>query len=174
MTKAKKIEISQEELKEVLDYNPDTGVFRWKIYRASNAKVGDVAGCIHKVNGYHEIGYNYQVYKAHRLAWIYAYGSIPEYIQIDHIDGNRANNRISNLRPCSNAENQKNRKIGKDNTSGYKGVSWNTRLGKWVVNVGLNNKRIYLGGYVDKAEAITVHKTFCEEHHGKFYRDTTL
>lgn len=172
MVKAKKIEITQEELKEVLDYNSETGVFRWNIYRASNAKAGDIAGGLQNC-GYCVIQYKRKIYTAHRLAWLYFYGELSEDKFVDHIDRDKTNNRISNLRLCTNSENQKNRKKNSNNTSGYKGVYWNKAAGKWVVRPKLNGIKYYLGYYIDKEEAIAAYQVFCIQHHGEFYRDTT-
>lgn len=172
MAKPLKIEIGRDELKEVFDYDENTGVFKWKNPRPK-VKVGGVAGCICNFNGYCLITYNYRPYKAHRLAWIYVHGEIPETKFIDHIDGNRSNNSISNLRLCTNGENQKNRKLGRDNTSGFKGVSWNKKLQKWEAYTSLHNKKYNIGYYTDKEEAIAAHKAYCIIHHGEFFKDVT-
>jgi hypothetical protein len=173
MTKPKKIELTQEELRSIFDYNPDTGVFIWVRPSCLRTKVGDIAGSLKKTTGYLHIGYNKRVYLAHRLAWVYMYGDIPDGKLLDHKDMDKVNNKANNLRLCNRYENEKNVTLRKDNTSGYKGVSWNKARGMWIVNPMLKGKQIFLGYFSVKQEAIQAHKNFCIEHHGEFYRDTT-
>lgn len=166
--------LTQDKLKEVLDYDKESGVFTWKI-DCDNKKIkaGQQAGSLVKSTGYYVVGYDKLVYQAHRLAWLYVYGGIPEKKLIDHINGDAADNRISNLRLCTQAENQKNRRKSKHNTSGYKGLSWSKRHGKWRVRAVINRKSFHLGYYSDIKEAVEVYNSFCTKHHGDFYRDTT-
>jgi hypothetical protein len=96
--------LTREQLKEALDYNPDTGLFTWKKLpkAAHRKKVGEIAGS-HDEKGYIRIGINGTVYKSHRLAWLYVYGQWPSKI-IDHVNGVNDDNRISNLRDSSELE----------------------------------------------------------------------
>lgn len=162
--------LTQEELKEVFNYNPDTGIFVWKISRGGKTKVGDIAGC-NEAKGYWCIRYK-KSYKAHRLAWLYVYGRFPNG-QIDHIDGDKSNNRINNLRECCQSENQRNVLIRKDSTSGFKGVNQDKQTGRWRVRAQLHGKRRFLGSYTTPEEASKVYEAFTREHHKEFYRDTT-
>ena len=114
--------ITIEQLKEVLEYNHDTGVFNWIKRNGPRAKVGDVAGC--KSDGYIVIKINRKRHPAHRLAYLYMTGNFPENL-IDHINHIRDDNRWANLRDATNSQNGSNRVKGKNNTSGYKGVRWN-------------------------------------------------
>jgi citrate synthase len=111
--------LTQEYLKSILDYDLDTGIFTWKVSKANRTKVGDVAGWSY--NGYREIEINNKAYKAHRLAWLYVYGEMPKNL-VDHVDGNRSNNKISNLREATYQENSENYKTPKTNKSGVKNV----------------------------------------------------
>jgi hypothetical protein len=129
-------------LKTVLKYNRRTGVFTWKKKTSRKTVIGKAAGGL-DMAGYIVIGYGGKNYYAHRLAWLYVYGYIPK--QLDHKDGNRSNNAISNLRECSHTQNVFNSKISKSNTSGYKGVSWHEKAGKWESYVCHNNSKKYLG-----------------------------
>ena len=123
--------ITQKELKELLHYDPGTGVFVWKnIITANQKKNGDVAGG-YDDKGYIKIRINYKHYLAHRLAWLYVYGEWPSK-HLDHINRNPSDNRISNLREATHLENNKNASKRKDNTSGYKGVNWHARNKKWI------------------------------------------
>ena len=113
--------ITQEYLKSILDYNLDTGIFTWKVNKSKRSNIGDVAGWSY--NGYVSIEIDNKPYKAHRLAWLYVYGEIPKNL-IDHVNNNRADNRISNLRKATYQENSENYKTPKTNKSGVKNVSW--------------------------------------------------
>ena len=97
--------LSQKYLREALHYDPDTGIFTWKVATASCVKVGAEAGCV-KNDGYRAIGMGGKSYKAHRLAWLYVHGEWPKE-QIDHINHIRTDNRMENLRPASGGENAK-------------------------------------------------------------------
>ena len=143
--------ITQEKLKEVLHYNPDTGIFTWLVQRGSNTKLGMQAGYID--NGYIKIGIDYKYYKAHRLAFLYMTGKFPE-DQVDHIDTIRHHNWFSNLRKATNRQNQENqRKAHKDNKStGILGVYPN-RSGGFISQISINNKLKHLGSFRTIEEA---------------------
>ncbi len=142
-------------LKHVLSYDSDTGIFTWINPTSPRIKVNSNAGSGWK--GYTRIGLDGTEYYAHQLAWFYHYGKWPKY-QIDHIDGDRSNNRISNLRDVPQSENVKNSSVGKTSSSGYRGVTWcNDRL-NWRVNIGINGKIKSLGRFDDLDKAISVRK----------------
>lgn len=124
VSKEKQVMFTVKLLKELLHYESETGVFYWLVSNSNRIKVGDVAGCVNPY-GYVVIRIDGHLYRAHRLAWLYVYGNYPEGKQpfIDHINGNPSDNRITNLRCSSLAENQKNRKINSNNKSGVLGVS---------------------------------------------------
>ncbi len=88
--------------------------------------------------------------------------------EIDHIDSDGLNNQRKNLRVCTHSENLKNRKKTKNNKSGFKGVSWYTRIGKWAAFIGVNGKNIGLGYFSDKEDAYIAYCKACEKYHGKF------
>lgn len=113
--------LTQEYLKEILEYNPETGIFTNKINRNSRARKGEDAGYLRK-DGYLQVSINWNKFKLHRLAWFYVFGIWPK-DQIDHINGIKKDNRISNLREANNAENSRNRGSSKNTSSKYKGVS---------------------------------------------------
>jgi hypothetical protein len=144
--------LAQKKLKELLEYNPETGVFTRLTHRNNNAKIGDIAGSKGK-NGYVIIYIDGIGYPAHRLAWLYMYGEWPKY-HLDHIDHVRHHNMISNLREADVYKNQKNRTINKNNSSGYTGVSWYKLTNRWVAQIRVNNKILNLGYFLDKSEAI--------------------
>lgn len=144
--------ISAERLREFLEYDPTSGLFIWRITRGSRAKAGDVAGNRHS-SGYIVINTDGRLYYGHRLAWLYVYGAWPTN-QIDHCDGNRANNRFSNLREATNAENAQNmRKAHSDNLSGLLGASRNKRDGKWKAKIWFDRTSRYIGIFATAEEA---------------------
>lgn len=144
--------MKQTQLKAVLNYNKETGEFKW-LKTGSGIKLNRVAGCKDN-NGYIIIAHKGKQYKAHRLAFLYETGSMPEFV--DHINHDVSDNRMSNLRPAGFVLNGKNRKIGKNNTSGSLGVRKNINKNSmsWSAQVMHEQKPIYLGTYETKEEAI--------------------
>lgn len=143
--------ISAQKLRELLNYDPETGIFTWRIVASTRAKIDDIAGCI-STTGYRLIGIDRVLYRAHRLAWLYVYGEWPLKI-IDHINGVRTDNRIENLRDVSSQANSHNRhELNITNTSGVAGVIRNKRTKKWTAYIVVNNKRHHIG-YFDTLDA---------------------
>jgi len=141
-------QINQERLKELLHYDPETGVFKWKIAISYRIRVGDVAGCFDD-DGYIKIVMFNKAYRAHRLVWLYVHGKFPEDC-MDHINGIKDDNRIINLRAVTHAENNKNLPLRKDNTSGYIGVGWDKGKNKWRVSIS----NVHYGRFKSKSDAI--------------------
>jgi hypothetical protein len=140
------VSLTQERLKELLDYSPENGEFVWKVQRAGNAKVGQRAGTCY--NGYISIKVDLKLYPAHRLAWLYVYGCFPEKpLVIDHIDRNPSNNRICNLRAVTQVVNQYNRPSR--GTAPHKN--------KWQARLKKGDKLLYLGLYDTEEEAHNVY-----------------
>ncbi|QIO01908.1 homing endonuclease [Salmonella phage falkor] len=140
--------ITQEELKEILDYDLETGIFTWKPNSNKNKSwntkhAGKPAGS--KVSGYIRITINKSKYYAHRLAYLYVLGAIPA--KIDHRDLDGTNNAWDNIRKASSSDNGANRNKRSDNTSGYKNISWHSLTNKWHVQVMKEGKSIS-GGYI--------------------------
>jgi hypothetical protein len=150
-------DINVDEVREVFDYNEETGDLIWNIRKGPRANIGDVAGCYNNT-GYRQIKYKGKPYLSHRLIWLYVYGYFP-IDEIDHIDGDRANNRISNLRAVSRQENQKNTKLSKNSSTGIIGVYWNKNTSKWQAHITINWKQIYLGIFSDFFEACCARKS---------------
>ena len=118
--------------------------------------------------GYLTIGLYGKNYFMHRLIYLFFHGYLPEIV--DHIDGNRANNRIENLRPANSSTNAYNSKLNKNNTSGIKGVAWHKASRKWKASININKKHLYLGTYDTKEEAKKVVEKYRNEHHQQFAR----
>lgn len=146
-------ELTQQKLMALLVYCQETGTFRWKVSTSNRVKVGDVAGTINTTTGYLVIGISGEKHLAHRLAWLYVYGVWPS-AEIDHINRDRADNRIENLREASHIENMRNLSKPRNNTSGHVGVVWCKRLQKWRAQIEHENKRIHLGYYIEQEDAI--------------------
>lgn len=144
--------LTQERLKELLNYNPDTGLFTYA-KRRPKVQVGAIAGHKHKGHLYIQLKVDAKLYLAHRLAWLYVHGVFPDN-QIDHINQVRHDNRLINLRQATNAENHQNRTVQKNSTSGHAGVTWSKIWRKWHARISLNGNRIHLGWFVDKDDAI--------------------
>ena len=152
--------LSLEKVQSLLDYNPETGVFRWKISTSNCIKVGQIAGNVFtpsKGIHYRQTSLYGKKYSLHRLAWFMYYGKWPEY-NIDHINGDGLDNRISNLRDVPQTINGKNCRFSKNNTSGATGVNWYKRDSVWESFVHVNRKKIFLGRFKDFNEAVKARK----------------
>ena len=142
--------LTQQRLHELLKYDPETGVFTWNVTR-SIAKPGGRAGYFDK-RGYVRISIDKKVYGGHRLAWLYTHGVWPSDM-LDHIDRDRTNNRFSNLRESDRFLNRQNALVPRNSTSGIKGVTWNSTLGKWHARIGFGNKRHHVGWFHSAEDA---------------------
>ncbi len=158
---------SIERVRELVEYDKETGAFTWKVYRGGKAKAGTTAGS-YRADGYRAICIDLRSYQASRLAWLLVTGQDPGEMDIDHIDGNPSNNTFSNLRIATESQNCTNRKKRSDNKSGYKGVY---AMGKkWAAQITANKKMMYLGVY-DTPEL--AHQKYLEHAtvlHGEFGR----
>jgi hypothetical protein len=144
-------DITAEIMRTLFDYDHDTGIFWWRVKPSRRVKAGAAAGSVSS-DGYIVIGVDGTNFKAHRLAWLHFHGVWPEH-EIDHLNGNRADNRIANLRDVSrstNAQNQTRPRSG--STSSYIGVSWNKRAERWHAKIMANGQRQHLG-YFKSAKA---------------------
>ncbi len=147
-------QITAKRLRELLDYNPETGRMTWRVAASTKAPAGAVAGGPDS-SGYTKIGLLGRDYRAQRLAWMHHYGEWPKG-QVDHIDGNPANNAIANLRDVPQTLNQQNqRKAHAHNSHGFMGVS---RLGKkWQARIKVGADRMYLGVFTTPEDAHAVY-----------------
>ena len=159
--------LTQERLKELLTYNLETGVFTRNLTRCG-ALAGAVAGSVTR-KGYRYIKIDSKGYMMHRLVWLYLYGQFPKE-QLDHIDGDKLNNKASNLRDAITSQNCVNQRGRKNNTSGFKGVILEKSSGKWVAQCNANGEHYYLGMYDTPQEASNVRETFAKENHAEFYK----
>lgn len=145
--------LTQEYIKSILHYDPDTGMFTWLARDGSQfTRSGRPARSICS-EGYIVIKINDKKYKAHRLAFLYMAGYFPPE-ETDHINRVRNDNRWCNLRAVSRAENLRNKKRYSSNTSGVSGVSWEKASGKWVASIRVNKKLKKLGRFRDIEDAV--------------------
>ncbi|MER2552593.1 MAG: HNH endonuclease [Thauera sp.] len=154
---------TQEYLARIFHYDPQTGVIGRKIPRGRwpVGQVGTVDG-----KGYLHVNLDGAFIRLHRLGYFLATGEIPD--RIDHWDRDRHNNRLSNLRPCNQKDNTGNSGIASHNTSGIRGVSRNTRSGKWHAQIKINGKQTYLGRFDDPVEASWAYDEAAAKHFGEF------
>lgn len=152
MTTSRTVALTHARLQELLHYDPETGVFTWKVNRGRNARVGDIAGQL-RSDGYIRIKVMGRQYLAHRLAWFYIFNNWPT-DQLDHKNRIRSNNWINNLREGSNSNNQMNKGIRSNNKSGYVGVSWHKPTSKWRSQIKFGDKQIHLGCFSSLEEAV--------------------
>ena len=147
--------LTQEQLKEILHYCPETGIFTRKI-KTSHKKVGQVFGCKGRA-GYLSSSIDGKVYKSHRLAFLYMTGSFP-LEQVDHINQVKHDNRWENLRDVTAGENLKNQSMQRRNTSGCTGVRWDEARQKWNAQISADGKMKWLGRFDCIDDAIKVRR----------------
>lgn len=144
--------ITQKELKHHLRYDSETGIFtRTENVNSNNSSSGRITGSVSNT-GYLVIRVLDVLYTAHRLAWLYSYGSFPSF-DVDHINGDRHDNRLSNLRAVTREENMKNKCISICNSSGKTGVSWDSSRNKWAAYGGIRYKKVYIGRFATLSDA---------------------
>jgi hypothetical protein len=138
-------------LREILKYDPDTGLFTWQKKICKRTVIGNSAGCLR--NGYITINLFGKRYQAHRLAFIYMYGHC-NLQDVDHINGIKNDNRIVNLRLATRAENKQNRiSIQPNNKSGYTGVDWHKSSNSWRATITTMRQQKHLGLFQTSEEA---------------------
>jgi len=149
----KKKKLTQARVKELLNYNPKSGVWTWKVNKSVRAKKGDIAGHVNSRDGYRRINVDQNMLKSSRLAWFYMEGYWPEQ-DVDHIDRDRTNDRWSNLRHVSRQCNIRNSNTQSNNKTGVVGVFWDRHRKKFMAYIAVNNKRVYLGRFTNIIKAV--------------------
>jgi hypothetical protein len=154
--------ITQSNLKELVDYVDG------KLIAKTNSKCRKVGDTLSSLTdkGYLKSSVGGKSYRVHRLVFLYHHGYMP--IQVDHIDGNRMNNKIENLREATSSQNNQNRKA--TSSSGVKGVVWHKQSKKWVASICVNRKSVHLGSFISIEEAALVANKSRQSAHGEFYR----
>ena len=158
--------ITQDELKELLNYDEETGMFTWK--KSGKGRKADKAVGYTNIRGYVEVTIKKSKYYGHRLAWLYVYGYMPENM-IDHINHNQSDNSIANLREADSQSNARNQTKSKN---GDYGVQWSKKRSLWNSMIYVDNKAIYLGMFAEYSDALNARKNAevlygFHENHGK-------
>lgn len=167
--------LNQREVRLALDYNPDTGVFRWKDHaldgfrRIRRPLIGERAGWVDSETGYRKISLKSRPWLEHRLAWLYMEGEWPK-LQVDHQDLDRANSVWTNLRLAYQPLNNGNQFVRADNTSGYKGVSWSRGSRKWWAQISYEGTHHNLGYHVSIEDAARAYDAAARKLFGEFAR----
>lgn len=146
--------ITQEQLKSMFHYNPETGIFTRLTRPCHSVKIGEEAGYLHwftKNLAYRHIEIGGKQYATHRLAFLYMTGEMPSE-HVDHIDGNGLNNAWANLREVNRSQNLRNRKLNANNKSGHIGVSWYAPNGKWRASINIESGKKKHIGYFNSIE----------------------
>jgi hypothetical protein len=159
---------SPEELLDIFEYRSD-GSLLWRANRSSRARAGCRAGSAHK-SGYRHIKIGSKNLKEHRIVWIMHFGPIPDGYELDHIDLNRSNNKISNLRLATRSQNRANARVQRDNSLGIKGVHFFKPDRKYVAQLRHQGRRIFLGQFRTAEEAGAAYEAAAKKYHGKFAR----
>lgn len=158
----KKYDLTANELRTLLYYDPEVGVFTRRTSNKRGQNEGDIAGGI-AANGYWVIRLGKHLYQAHRLAWLYVHGQWP-LCDIDHRNGHRSDNRITNLRDVSNSENCQNARVPrKHNKSGFLGVHLHGE--KWLACISIEGRSTHLGLFETPEAAHTAYVTAKRRHH---------
>jgi len=178
--------LTAEQARQLIDYDPETGMMTWKprtpdMFEPKGKKsashicawwnaqfAGKPAGCVNS-KGYIVLGVYDVLYLAHRVAWLIMTGKWPE-DQIDHEDTDRANNRWGNLREATASQNLANRAAPSSNSSGFKGVSWHKKTGKWAASIKKMGKTIHLGQFDTPEAAGSAYASATEHLNGEFAR----
>ena len=162
--------IKQDCLKK-LSYDHETGVFRWLANGTRGVKAGDIAGTKNSY-GYIVLSVGGKKILAHRVAWLFVYKDFP-YGHIDHINRNKSDNRIANLRNANAEQNAQNRQKNCKNTSGYKGVTWHKRDKKWQASITIKGHKKHLGYYKNAKDAYSAYVKASKKYqtHSIFQKD---
>lgn len=174
--------LTAERLRELLHYEPTTGVFTWRVSRVGAPRAGTVAGCMdgqnHHSSGfkYWRICIDYRRYRRGRLAWLYVHGCWPSGGSIDHIDGNEGNDAIANLRDATPSQNQYNRHAQKNTPSGLKGVQRvsGSMTNPWRARIVFNKAEKHLGCFSTAREAAAAYDSAARLYFGEFAKTNEM
>ena len=167
----RRAELSAKYVSGILDYDPETGVFRWR-ETGSGRRINLIAGCKWpKASGvtYISICIDQVVYYAHRLAYLIMIGEWPD-AEIDHINCDGTDNRWVNLRPATAGENKMNRRCQRNNALGIKGVFWDKQRRLWSAEIHTNYRRRILGHFQTVEEAAEAYAKAAAKYHKTFAR----
>lgn len=160
--------LSASRLRQLLTYDPVTGVFTWRVRAGSRRAAGDRAG-FSRDDGYRLIGIDGSIYLEHRLAWLHETGEWPEN-DVDHRDRDPSNNRWRNLRAATHSQNHFNRAKPVNNTSGFKGVVWHKKDRVWQAQIKREGRNHYLGRFASPEAAHQAYVAASKRLHGEYGR----
>ncbi|ELY4545837.1 HNH endonuclease [Cronobacter sakazakii] len=163
------MELSEEIVRHFFSYEEETGILYCKSPFGSK-RPGDILG-VKTDTGYLRVFFKGKNVRVHRIIWVLKHGEIPPSFVVDHIDGDKLNNRISNLRLCTQNQNTLNRRMHSNNSSGLKGVYFNDsprNRKKWIAQITVEKKKIRLGRFKTKEEAHKAYVAASRQYHGEF------
>lgn len=163
-----KSSITRDRLDELLEFNPGSAIWTWRITRGGTARKGSRAGSINAI-GYEVLRLDQRDYLAHRVVWFWHNGTWPDGL-IDHIDLDRLNNRVFNLRIATAAQNHWNRPPNKRNKSGYKGVIFHKVSGRWAARISASRMKFHIGLFDTAEAAHEAYVAYSKLLHGEFSR----
>lgn len=158
---------SQKRLRELFNYDPETGIVTRRMAVSVKCRAGDVVGH-REARGYVHTTVDWRPIRLHQLIWIYVHGRIDG--EIDHVNGDKSDNRLSNLRPANRSQNMSNKPLDRRNKSGFKGVHWSKKDRCWVAQIQVNRKTIHLGSFGEARAAAAVYAEAAKQHFGEFVR----
>lgn len=161
-------ELTQDRLRFLVTYDPETGLFRRNVTTSARAMAGASCGDLDG-KGYMRLRVDHKRYSAHRLAWMYVHGYWPPH-EIDHINGIRTDNRICNLRLADTFTNKRNTPAYKNNKSGAKGVSWSATSKKWRARIRIDGREVGLGLHDTVESANAAYSAAAKANFGEFAR----
>jgi AP2 domain len=161
--------ITRERVLELLNYDPETGIFTWKVNRGK-VRAGTRAGCIKQYarGRYETVCLDYQQYLTHRLAFLIEHGYLPP--MVDHASRETTDNRKIELRAATASLNAANSKLRDNNSSGHKGVCWDKSRNKWQARITVNYRFIFLGRYARREDAAAAYAAAAQRYFGEFAR----
>lgn len=166
-----------EMIREWLDYDPESGLVRWKKRHGRGRNlIGQIAGTKNRKSGIAVKFLHYGFFMLHRLIWVLEVGPIPEGLEIDHEDGDSRNNRLVNLRLATSSQQKMNRGVQSNNRSGLKGAYYHDRpfKKKWRSQIKVGNRLIFLGYFMTAEEAHAAHTLASKENFGAFHRQERI
>lgn len=157
-------------IREVLDFYPESGELVWIKKISANTVLGSIAGTVAS-GGYMQVGIDKRIYRYHHIVWFLFYGKWPA-SELDHINGDRKDNRVCNLRESDRSTNLANTKTPANNTSGFKGVLFcrDKKSKRWRACIGVNNKTVHLGYFDTAQSAHEAYATAAVKYFGQFAR----
>jgi hypothetical protein len=164
---AKTERITAKRLRELLNYDPKTGIFVWRV-RRHGITIGAIAGSIDR-DSYRRIKIDYKQYNASHLACLWMTGMLPP-AEMDHINGIPADDRWCNLRPASHIQNLTNRRRMGNSTNPFKGIKWDSSRSKWQARITIEGRVVALGRFNTPKEAHAAYVEAAKKHFGEFFR----